>query len=245
MEVHHHSHTERKKLTHYLWEFLMLFLAVFCGFLAEYQLEHRIEKEREQQFMQSMIEDLETDTSNLRISIESLNRQDKYFDTLFNRFSHLGHSYDHSLYTSIFEVMGWKDFVPTDKTMEQLKYSGGMRLIRKRKAADAMAAYDALLRVYEGDKQELQDAHRAVGENLGDIIDMQALEISRGTKSIEEMEKGNASYLLKPDAVSLGQYYNRLTVYRILRRNLVSSMEKLNRSATGLINTIKALYKMK
>ena len=35
MEVHHHGHTERKKWTHYLWEFLMLFLAVFAGFLAE------------------------------------------------------------------------------------------------------------------------------------------------------------------------------------------------------------------
>ena len=33
MEVHHHAHTDRKKWTHYLWEFLMLFLAVFCGFL--------------------------------------------------------------------------------------------------------------------------------------------------------------------------------------------------------------------
>jgi len=35
MEVHSHAHTDRKKWTHYLWEFLMLFLAVFCGFLAE------------------------------------------------------------------------------------------------------------------------------------------------------------------------------------------------------------------
>ena len=46
MEVHQHTHTPRKKWTHYLWEFLMLFLAVFCGFLAEYQLEHKIEKDR-------------------------------------------------------------------------------------------------------------------------------------------------------------------------------------------------------
>src|SRR5215212_6717279 len=61
MEVHAHTHTSRKKWTHYFWEFLMLFLAVFCGFLAEYQLEHKIEKERERQFMASMIEDLKSD----------------------------------------------------------------------------------------------------------------------------------------------------------------------------------------
>ena len=35
MEVHAHTHTARKKWTHYFWEFLMLFLAVFSGFLAE------------------------------------------------------------------------------------------------------------------------------------------------------------------------------------------------------------------
>jgi len=43
MEVHAHTHTARKKWTHYFWEFLMLFLAVFCGFLAENQREHMIE----------------------------------------------------------------------------------------------------------------------------------------------------------------------------------------------------------
>ena len=42
MEVHAHTHTEKKKFTHYLWEFLMLFLAVFCGFLAENFREHKI-----------------------------------------------------------------------------------------------------------------------------------------------------------------------------------------------------------
>jgi len=30
MEIHSHTHAERKKFTHYLWEFLMLFLAEFC-----------------------------------------------------------------------------------------------------------------------------------------------------------------------------------------------------------------------
>src|SRR5688500_14583552 len=65
MEVHHHSHTSRKKWTHYFWEFLMLFLAVFCGFLAEYQLEHKIEKDRKSQFINSLVADLQDDVKNL------------------------------------------------------------------------------------------------------------------------------------------------------------------------------------
>jgi hypothetical protein len=69
MEVHAHSHTPRKKWTHYLWEFLMLFLAVFCGFLAEYQLEHVIEHQREQKYVESLIQDLKTDTAHLETYI--------------------------------------------------------------------------------------------------------------------------------------------------------------------------------
>src|SRR5213078_2921241 len=61
MEVHPHTHTSRKKWTHYLWEFLMLFLAVFCGFLAENFREHQAEHQREKQYIKSLIADLKSD----------------------------------------------------------------------------------------------------------------------------------------------------------------------------------------
>ena len=62
MEVHAHSHTARKKWTHYFWEFLMLFLAVFCGFLAEYQLEHIIEHQREKEYARALYDELYADS---------------------------------------------------------------------------------------------------------------------------------------------------------------------------------------
>ena len=61
MEVHIHTHTERKTFTHHLYEFLMLFLAVFCGFLAENQQEHMVEHQREKQYIRSLQEDLSRD----------------------------------------------------------------------------------------------------------------------------------------------------------------------------------------
>jgi len=65
MEVHHHSHSSRKKWTHYFWEFLMLFFVVFCGFLAEYQLEHKIESDREKVLAKVFYEDIKKDTAAL------------------------------------------------------------------------------------------------------------------------------------------------------------------------------------
>ncbi len=69
MEVHAHSHTARKKWTHYFWEFLMLFLAVFCGFLAENEREHYIEHKRARILAQSLVEDMKKDTSSLVTTI--------------------------------------------------------------------------------------------------------------------------------------------------------------------------------
>src|SRR6266576_3063364 len=70
MEVHAHSHTAdpdshrgKKKWHHYFWEFLMLFFAVTLGFFVENQREHMAEHQREKQFMQSMLEDLKSDTA--------------------------------------------------------------------------------------------------------------------------------------------------------------------------------------
>lgn len=64
MEVHQHTHTERKKWFHYFWEFLMLFFAVTLGFFVENQREHYIEHKRGLQYIRSFVEDLKTDTGN-------------------------------------------------------------------------------------------------------------------------------------------------------------------------------------
>src|SRR6186713_2273400 len=84
MEVHAHTHTARKKWTHYFWEFLMLFLAVFCGFLAEYQLEHKIEKDREKQLMKSLLEDLQKDSASLSYNLREGPGIINYSDSLTN-----------------------------------------------------------------------------------------------------------------------------------------------------------------
>src|SRR5882672_10823030 len=81
MEIHH-PHMEKKKWTHYLWEFLMLFLAVFCGFLAENFREHQVEKNKEREYILSMIEDLKTDTVNINSHTIYRNNRRMQMDSL-------------------------------------------------------------------------------------------------------------------------------------------------------------------
>ncbi|MGQ0739833.1 MAG: hypothetical protein ACT4OJ_12310, partial [Bacteroidota bacterium] len=82
MEVHHHSHTSRKKWTRYFWEFLMLFLAVTLGFIVENKREHIIEGHRAKDYAKALVSDLAADTASLSQDLTSLVARIRVQDTL-------------------------------------------------------------------------------------------------------------------------------------------------------------------
>ena len=143
MEVHHHTHSERKKWTHYFWEFFMLFLAVFCGFLAENQREHFVEHQREKQFMRSLAEDLETDTVELKRAMSKADSVIRYSDSVLVFLSSYKISRQVPVYFATFiGKAGQRQFlINTDRTSSQLKNSGAMRLIRKKTVSDLILKY--------------------------------------------------------------------------------------------------------
>ena len=143
MEVHAHTHTPRKKWTHYLFEFLMLFLAVFCGFLAENQREHMIEHGREKVYMTSLVEDLQKDTSWLIRALKFNDYLVKGGDTLRQTIYDVGikDSAVKKLYVYSRQYLRPLSFEYTDRTSSQLKNSGAMRLIRNKKVADSIVNY--------------------------------------------------------------------------------------------------------
>ena len=142
MEVHAHTHTARKKWTHYFWEFLMLFLAVFCGFLAEYQLEHKIEKEREMQYIESLVEDLQEDTTVLAEIIEEFDGHMKRNDSLIKLLTGTDiKDRGADLYFFARRASRSVRLALHDLTIQQMKSSGGFRLIRKQNVSKAIIEY--------------------------------------------------------------------------------------------------------
>ena len=143
MEVHHHSHTERKKWTNYFWEFLMLFLAVFCGFLAENIREHRVEHQRAKQFARSLLNDLKEDTAALNIVIGYGNKKIKAIDSLFLQIEQPINKWNDTL---IYNYQGYagrtRPFRHNSGTYEQMKASGSLRYF-KQELTDLLNQYDA------------------------------------------------------------------------------------------------------
>ena len=142
MEVHAHTHTARKKWTHYLWEFLMLFLAVFCGFLAEYQLEHKIEKDREKEYILSLVEDLSEDSLTIFENTILLKANVERMDSL--KFLLCGNDVRDrgaDLYYLGRLASRGDRLTVNDRTIQQMKNSGGFRLIRKENVSKAIIGY--------------------------------------------------------------------------------------------------------
>ena len=162
MEVHAHSHTARKKWTHYLWEFLMLFLAVFCGFLAENIRENTVERHREKQFIQSYIEDLKADTNSIRSTIKFQEKKLIILDSLmFLLATQKIKGYETELYYFGRVIQRSSRFSSNDRTITQLKNSGSLRLIRNEQVADSMISYQKTVVELERDAEtELAERQR-------------------------------------------------------------------------------------
>jgi len=170
MEVHAHTHTARKKWTHYFWEFLMLFLAVFCGFLAEYQLEHKIEKDREKQYMTSMVQDLGSDTLMLKSNVSLRQSRLTMIDSLVRMLNSTDRNkYGNDIYYFARSISPPANIFPNDGTIQQLKSSGNLRLIRNNNIANSIMAYDQKMRnaLFEmGDEIQIRAEYRQLARKL-------------------------------------------------------------------------------
>ena len=146
MEVHAHSHSARKKWTHYFWEFLMLFLAVTLGFLVENQREHYIEHQRAKSYAANMYQELKKDTLDLHtLIVETLDLCAK-LDTfcLLWQTKPVNTSTGMLYYYSNYTTYG-APFSPNNATLEQLKNSGNLRDF-SREVSNKISEYDRFLR---------------------------------------------------------------------------------------------------
>ena len=141
MEVHAHSHTARKKWTHYFWEFLMLFLAVSLGFYAENLREGILHKKEVKTHMHSLIADLETDI----ILFDSVIDQNTYGSQMADSLIELLHS-DITNTTDIYYAartvtanLGY--YYSNSKSFDQLKSSGLLRYIKSKVLLDSIGTY--------------------------------------------------------------------------------------------------------
>ena len=245
MEVHAHSHTARKKWTHYFWEFFMLFLAVFCGFMAEYQLEHVIENNREKVYIRSMREDLEKDTAHLSQIARSFNIKIAALDTLIDYYADLETGgYPHPFFRNVNHLFFFEDLHPNDRTMQQLKNAGGMRLIRKKIAADSIIEYDSRIKDALTEQDGINNLFHKL-QDIGELINIPAIESVMDFNDPGNLELNNTRILFSKDKMILGKYNTWMRLFRQYAWNYMLFLHDTNAQATRLIEVLKKEYHLK
>ena len=249
MEVHAHTHTARKKWTHYFWEFLMLFLAVFCGFLAENQREHMVEHQREKKYAESLLKDLNKDTIGLAYGIPFWDGYIKRIDTLRNEIKKTASQRNGQLlYRCVIKMRYYDNFSYNDRTIEQLKNGGNFRLIRNNTIADSLIDYDAMIQSSLRD-QEVQS--NAIWQNLNFLQDkLFSSDFFQFRKN--EMALDSA-IMASPELIKIRQgkedelfeYVNRLQYFQVINTFRLRTNRELLRKATNLIELLKKEYHLK
>ena len=259
MEVHAHSHTPRKKWTHYFWEFLMLFLAVFCGFLAEYKLEQTIERHREKEYMLLMVEDLKKDTANINTMVAGNRLLIKGLDSLLDMLSNPKTDIDYQRKIFTYSLMYTYWYMPmqfSELTLSQLKYNGGFRLIKKTDVANGILQYDLGLDACKYNYDLLLHYFHTFETTNKELFNMSLARkafaaIENDFKAVflpyTEFEKliPEGRYLDKTDPALYSMYHDDILYYQTTLSNLTKIVAGQKFASDSLLQLIKSKYHIK
>lgn len=207
VQKHPHEVRHRNKWAEHFFDFFMLFLAVFLGSLAENIREHYVENEKEKVYVQNVLEDLKADTAIYNNYAKNNQLLFQSIDTLIHlikspdRKQHVGKL----AYAARMILPRYKALYITDRTYEQLKSSGDLRLIRDKKVVNDISHY-----YYSAiDLKKYNDAAFQWGSDyaieMGKIFDAELLlKIVKAQKE----QPATPADLLTEDRVTLNELIN-------------------------------------
>jgi len=252
MEVHHHAHTERKKWTHYFWEFFMLFLAVTLGFLVENQREHYIEHQRAKQYASALYKDLIKDTVTLNERTEFMVAGTKALDTLI---AILQSFEDNNEVPKIYALSAYAYsgafFGATTSTIEQLKNSGSLRYFQGYDLVPAFSEYDSdLQRLKQVEERNiyLNEEIRIFLTQFLDVKNISRFTVDTATNTSGFQLAQPSAYtslrLYKTGKEQLQQYGNLCALKQLDWGTRIGLQTRLLKSARTLIASLKKEYKL-
>jgi hypothetical protein len=244
MKTHTHNlpHTSGKKIWHYFYEFLMLFLAISCGLLAENWRENYVERQTEKQYIQSLTTDLDDDTVilNNQISLQKVS-----IEQLDSLIIFLGNPIKKNSKTAQLYFLGRRAsrniyFTYNDRTIQQMKNSGGFRLIQHQVASDKIVEYYNLINVLQQQSDRVyfeSEVYKRLAVKVFDPIVFNNMVVNETIVRIQ-----NDPLLLSYDPMTLKELAGTVQYLKGSRSVMLSNLYKLKAAAGSLITTLKKEY---
>lgn len=224
----------------------MVFLAVFLGFVAENWRERFVDRKKEKEYMMAMVNDLKQDTALLQNFIKLQKLKVLQLDSLINLLVVSKNPDFVSIYYLGRRATIRSYFYPNDETLQQLRSTGGIRLIRNRSIVDSLRDYSNHLTLINDnellEEKELDDLHEIAGKIFDVKIFQQMAVLTNSYLLTIKRFDGNIKSLLTNDPSIINNYciklhYLKYTAVAIVRR-YTDAVDK----ATKLITLIKETY---
>ena len=238
MEVHAHTHTARKKWTHYFWEFLMLFLAVIAGFLVENQREHYIEHKRAKVLAASFYNDFKNDTTSLQSIIQHTQTRINHIDSFImelKKIPVIKNELNLSIHASW--LVRFQGFARSKTTYEQVKASGMLRYFNL-EFVNLLTAYDVLAE--EARLREEGEYNMLTTHLVFYIMDFMNFETAYSIYFNQSLPEN--IYFNIDDRSSANLMINKSLGIKINRMRLLLQFEKMSQKAEEILIFIKKEY---
>lgn len=222
------------KIWNHFFDFFMLFLAVFCGFMADNWREQISEHHREKTYISSILEDIKSDTLESGKILLRLNTIHKGIDSVLVELTTpevLENS--NRVFNLWTKNMGLEVFISNDRTIEQLKNSGDLRLIRNTAVSDGIMKYDQAIKKYTTQSDMMYNAmtNMTYYSQLFDFIKL--YEHPEMPVPLTDLGKKN-----------INQAFSHLDLWNRALVGLISWLKIVNEEGKNLLDLIKTEYKI-
>ncbi len=202
--------------------------------------QERSERRMEQAYIQSLIEDAKTDLVNLDQALILNNKRTEILDSL----EQLCYNYgtegitDPAFMAQFILSIKFPDFIKqTDRTLSQLKNSGGMRLIKDETKINAIIKYEESFKRlynqqvwYEGGLNDLVNAG---------VLVFNFKYLPGHTRNIEKETFYKTTRLFRADEELIIELGNRATVYNALTFAYISFLENCKQECHKFVDILE------
>ncbi len=191
-----------------------------------------------------MLEDLKSDTLQLANNIELRQQRVKTIDSLVYLISFPDYSkYLNDIYYSGRNISLSIDFFPNDRTIVQLKSSGGMRLVRNTHVSNNIMAYDQKMRLFFFQlthEQQIRSEYRKIASSIfdGKVFNNMLADSNQIERPTNNPALFNSDLNAINELINFAQYIKKLDF------NQVKRAEELKLEASELIVLINKTFQL-
>jgi hypothetical protein len=232
-----------KYIKYAIGEIVLVVIGILIALQINNWNEQQNERKIERQYMQNMLEDLRDDL----IIYENFQKRNDEIYTLVDSIvtglkasDRKEHVSELSYWTRMVTIK-WMIIHPVERTYEQMKSSGHLRLVKDKSVANGISNYYNSLKEFDGYNEAGMLWAEDYVEALGKIFDAEILlKILRERK----MQEAKPSDMLTEDTITLNQLMNSLQYFNGALNLGEAVSEGKQQTAQNLISLIQKTYSL-